>query len=108
MNNSVIYFQTTTVATAVVRPYLTYLNFGQMIALLFFQMISISTMTYLVYCAIFNKDALKVRRLSDSLMIFLVTHIVLSITAVPYGMYVVLFWSPGRSHLRFGYTDHQL
>ncbi|KAI1711827.1 hypothetical protein Ddc_12660 [Ditylenchus destructor] len=80
-----------------IRSYLTYLNFGETILTLVFQSISISSMSYLVYCAAFKRKSLR-GNLSASLLVYLILHIMCSTSAVPYHLYTVLNWRPAANN----------
>uniref|UniRef100_A0A915DNQ7 Serpentine receptor class gamma n=1 Tax=Ditylenchus dipsaci TaxID=166011 RepID=A0A915DNQ7_9BILA len=78
------------------KSYLPYLNYAEAVVTLTCQIISISLMSHLVYCALYNKKKLSVQHFPTSMVIYLLTNIVLSSLAMPYQLYITIKGKPGE------------
>ncbi|KAI1700255.1 hypothetical protein DdX_16823 [Ditylenchus destructor] len=78
------------------RPYLSVLNFTEALLAVIFQIISVTVMSSLLYCAATN--AFQIRQfLSGALIIYMGTHLVFSIPAFPYFIYTICNWRPVKN-----------
>ncbi|KAI1694232.1 hypothetical protein DdX_20234 [Ditylenchus destructor] len=75
-------------------PYLGYLNFAMNIGILFSHIVSIVTMSRIMYFAIFNRKLLSGGGLCPSLCAFFLVHIVCASSNIPYHAYYIIRWSP--------------
>lgn len=75
--------------------YLPYLTFVANTLSLIGQIISITLMSYLIYCSFFNKTRIRVSSLSRSMLIYLFTEVIASSIGLFDGFYMVVKWSPG-------------
>lgn len=77
------------------QTYLPYLTFGANIVSLCGQLISITAMSFLIYCSYFKKSLLCVKTLSPSMLIYLLTDVIASSIGLFDGFYMVIKWTPG-------------
>uniref|UniRef100_A0A915EBL0 Serpentine receptor class gamma n=1 Tax=Ditylenchus dipsaci TaxID=166011 RepID=A0A915EBL0_9BILA len=79
-------------SVSTVPTYLPYLLLLQTISIVIFQLITISCMSVLLFSNFFLKRRLKVA-LSTSIIIYLLVHVIFSLTALPYGFYNIFVWT---------------
>ncbi|KAI1703764.1 serpentine type 7TM GPCR chemoreceptor srbc domain-containing protein [Ditylenchus destructor] len=74
--------------------YLSYLHEFMNFPIIVCHVITIVFTSYLIHCSIFNKKSLKIKDISFSFMLFLVSHILGAIAAIPCQVYLSAKWSP--------------
>ncbi|KAI1700076.1 hypothetical protein DdX_16943 [Ditylenchus destructor] len=84
--------------------YMTWLNLGCNIGIVLCHAIVIAFTSYLMYCSIFDRKSLRCKQLSWSLRTFLTTHIVGSLIAIPYQVYLTAKWSKDATDTYDPYT----
>ncbi|KAI1703735.1 DAF-16/FOXO Controlled, germline Tumor affecting [Ditylenchus destructor] len=80
-----------------IPPYLPYLNFVENIIGFTNQAVAIIFFSHLVYCAFFKPKKLKMDKLPNLMLMFMLNHLFWSCITIPYQAYMAIDWHPDRN-----------